>query len=100
MKMPRGFHWRVVLVFAVLTALTALGAALSLLGFMPDAPLATQERIGLTLTATGAIAVGLLLVMALVLAYMTRGAFGRVTHSARRIAVGELEHRAGGVRLR
>ena len=94
MKTPRGFHWRVVLVFAVLTALTALGAALSLLGFMADAPLATQERIGMTLTATGGIAVGLLLVMAYVLAYMTRGAFGRVTRSARRIAVGELEHRA------
>ena len=93
MKPPRGFHWRIILVFAVLTGLTALGAALSLLGFMSDAPLATQERIGLTLTATGAIAVGLLLVMALILAYMTRRAFGRVTHSARRIAVGDLEHR-------
>lgn len=94
MKLPRGFHWRVVLVFAGLTALTVLGAALSLLGFMPDATTATRERIVLTFLGAGAGAVALLIIMEGVAAAMTRRALGRVTVSARRIAQGELDHRA------
>ena len=94
MKLPRGFHWRVVLVFAALTALTVFGAALSLLGFMPDAMTATRERIVLTFLGAGAAAVALLLIMEAVVASMTRRALDRVTISARRIAQGELDHRA------
>lgn len=93
MKLPRGFHWRVVLVFAALTALTMIGAALSILGLLPNAPDATRERILLTLLGAGAVAVVLVLAVEIVLAFLTRRALGRVTRSARRIAEGDLDHR-------
>ncbi|MDE2968925.1 MAG: ATP-binding protein [Chloroflexota bacterium] len=94
MKLPRGFHWRVVLVFAALTALTVVGGALSLLGFMSDASSSVQDRIALTLLIVGVIAIALVLLMETVLALMRRRALGRVTNSARRIAQGDLDHRA------
>ena len=93
MKLPRGFHWRVVLVFAALTALTVIAAALSLLGFASDASAAMQDRIVITLLVVGAIAVALVLLMEVILALMTRRSLGRVTRSTRRIAQGELDHR-------
>lgn len=93
MKLPRGFHWRVVLVFAALTALTVAGAAVSLLGFMSDSSSATQERVVITLLIVGAVAVALVVLMETVLAFMTRRSLGRVTRSTRRIAQGELDHR-------
>ena len=93
MKLPRGFHWRVVLVFAALTALTAVGAALFLLSSMPDATTSTQERIIFTLLAAGAAAVALLLLMEILISVMTRRALTNLTVSARRIAQGELDHR-------
>ncbi|MCY4624884.1 MAG: ATP-binding protein [Chloroflexi bacterium] len=93
MKLPRGFHWRVVLVFAALTALTAVGAALFLLSSMPNATASTQERIIFTLLAAGATAVALLLLMEILISVMTRRALTNLTVSARRIAQGELDHR-------
>lgn len=93
MKLPRGFHWRVVLVFAALTALTIIGGALSLREFVPDAFSTAQDRTMLILIAVGAVAIALVLLMETVLALMTRRALGRVTRSARRITQGDLDHR-------
>ena len=93
MKLPRGFHWRVVLVFAALTALTVAGGALSLLGAMPDASSTAQERTIFTFIVVGVIAVALVALMETALYVMTRRALGQVTTSARRIAQGDFSHR-------
>ena len=95
MRLPRGFHWRIILVFAAFTALTVAGAALSVLDFLPNASTATQERIVLAFLIAGVIVVALLLVLAVILGYMTRSSISKLAESARRVTMGGFDHRAG-----
>lgn len=94
MKLPRGSHWRVVLAFTALAALAMVVAALLLLDALDGAPAVTRERVlGIAAVAGGA-AVGLLLLMGFILVRLTSRSVNNVARSARRIAEGDLQHRA------
>ena len=94
MKLPRGAHWRVVLAVMALAALAMAVIAILLLDALDGAPAATRERVLAIAAMAGGAAIVLLLLMAAVLAWITGRSVNSVARSARRIAEGDLQHRA------